>query len=69
MSRKKVQARLHSYDLIQDAVETGLRFALNRLEDTTDRCLTDRERELALPRMLDEVMNFLAEVVDFDKSG
>lgn len=66
---KKAKLRLTAYGLIEDAVEKGIGFALNRLEDTWDQTIPDPVRDEAKPKMLHEIMNYLSEVIDWEKSG
>ncbi len=69
MAKKKAIIRLNAYSLISDAVESGLGFALNRLDDVLDNCLTEEQRESATGPMLNEIMIALENVIDWEKSA
>jgi len=70
--KKQVQLRLRSYCIVRDALETGLGFALNRLQDAAgdrDLKLDDELRARAMDPMLNELTIALEDKVDCDKSG
>ncbi len=70
---KKVMLKLHTYDIVRDAVEQGLGFAINRLEDcgwhsdAPDTGAYERRRVEALERMTIEVMSSLSDVVAWEE--
>ena len=68
MPRKKVVLKLKhdAYGIISDALEHGLQFAMNRLEDHGVE-IPENIRAEALPSMLNELMIAL-DVIDWDKS-
>jgi hypothetical protein len=68
MPRKKVVLKLKhdAYSIISDALEHGLQFAINRLEDH-GAFITEEVRASALPFMLNELLLAL-DVIDWDKS-
>jgi hypothetical protein len=68
MARKKIKVKLQAYGLIEDAVYSGLGFALNRLDDAGVE-ITEAQRDAASGPMLNEVMIALSEVIDVDRSG
>jgi hypothetical protein len=61
----KIKPKFKTYSLIEDAVERGLSFALNRLEDA-GVYTTDEQRESVFPAMRNEIMVALAEIIIFD---
>ena len=63
--QEKAKLKLNTYKIVQNAVETGMKFALNRLEDTTYEPITEFHKTSALPGMVDEIMLALDEVVDW----
>lgn len=66
---KKVKLKLDAYGIVHDALETGLRFALNRLEDVTNQTIPPEQRQAAMDPMLNEIMLALSGVVQWEKSG
>ena len=69
MARKKIVLKINhptAYSVVSDALESGLQFAMNRLEDHGVR-ISDSQREASLPNMLNELMIAL-DMVDWDKS-
>lgn len=72
-TKKQIQLRLRSYCIVRDALENGLGFALNRLQEAAgDRDLgldDDELRARALDLMLNELMISLEGQIDWDKSG
>ena len=50
--QEKAKLKLNIYKIVQNAVETGMKFALNRLEDTTYEPITEFHKTSALPRMV-----------------
>lgn len=69
MTNKKVSLKMNAYSQVQDKLEEGLRFAINRLEDITPFSLSDNERVAVIEPMLNELMLSLSEVVNWEKSG
>jgi hypothetical protein len=61
--RKKIKPKLRSYLIMSEAIEKGLHFALNRLEDTGAK-ITQKQRDAAIPNMLNEILVSLSNVVD-----
>ena len=70
MARKKVVLKIKLpsvYGIVSDALEHGLQFAMNRLEDHWGLSIPDEVRTEALPHMLNELMIAL-DMVDWEKS-
>ena len=68
MPKKKAILKFNAYSIVKDAIETGLGFAMNQLEDVMGKPIPYEIREAAMPSMLNEVMCYLAEVIDWEKS-
>jgi hypothetical protein len=73
--KRQIQLRLRAYSIVRDALESGLGFALNRLQDAAgerDLQLDDELRERAMDAM-DAMINELAVALDarinWEKSG
>lgn len=62
--RTKVKPKLSSYHIISDAVQSGLRFALNRLEDHGVE-ISDAQRLASIDPMMNELMIALDSVIDW----
>lgn len=59
--------KLKSYSIVSDAVEGTLGFALNRIEDATDRHFSEDERNRIIPSILNEIMIGLDEVITWEE--
>lgn len=62
--KRKVIPKLNVYRIISDAIENGLGFAMNRLQDHGVE-ISDEQREASLDQMLNEILIALEEVVEF----
>ena len=60
-NKSKPSLSLRAYYIVSDAVESGVMFGLNRAHKHTD----NPSREVLMDNICREVMNALAEVVDF----
>lgn len=61
---KLVRPKLNTYRIISDAVEHGLGFALNRLEDHGVE-ISEEQRLAATEPMMNELMLAICDVIDF----
>ena len=62
---KKIKPKFKAYSIVHDAVEHGLQYALNRLEDGGVE-ITDDQRAACIDPMMNELMIALCEIINFD---
>jgi hypothetical protein len=65
----KVRFAVTAYTILSDAIESSLGFCFNRIEHCCDIEITDAQRLELTPRMLNEIMIAVSDVVDFERSG
>jgi hypothetical protein len=68
MANPKVKGvvRVHTYAVLQDALDTGISFALNRADKHADDPLTEAQRERLRSQLEIEIPNAILEYFSFE---